>query len=145
MATSTPRAQSGAFLLEALIAILIFAFGILGIVGLQAQSLRVTNDSQYRAEAVYLASGLIAQMWSDDINKIKANYSMPSGAGYLQFAANVKTQLKGAWVTDPDVVFDEQAAPSAESHYVRIMIPFKTPGDSVTHQYVTNAVIGVNP
>ena len=41
--------QTGAYLLEALIGILIFGLGILGIVGLQAASLRTTSDSSLRA------------------------------------------------------------------------------------------------
>jgi type IV pilus assembly protein PilV len=60
------RTQSGGFLLEALIGVLIFSFGILGIVGLQAQSLRHTGDAEYRAEATYFANSLISQMWTDD-------------------------------------------------------------------------------
>ena len=81
--TIRPRnivSQRGAFLLEALVALLIMAFGILGIVGLQAQSMRVTNDSEYRAEAVYLANSLVGKMWADDLASLKATYDS-SGAG----------------------------------------------------------------
>jgi type IV pilus assembly protein PilV len=42
--------QTGAFLLEALIGILIFSLGILGIVGLQARAIRFTNDAEYLAD-----------------------------------------------------------------------------------------------
>src|SRR5208283_5915235 len=57
--------QSGAYLLEALIGILIFALGVLGIVGLQAASLRTTTDNSLRAEAVFAATQLVGQMWAD--------------------------------------------------------------------------------
>jgi type IV pilus assembly protein PilV len=141
-----PRYQCGAFLLEALVAILIVSFGILGIVGLQAQAMKVTNDSQYRAESVYLATELMSQMWADDYKSLKANYdSAGGGAKYVTFKDKVKAQLAGAWVSDPDVVFDDANAPSAQSSYVTITIPFRMPGDTVTHQYVTSGVVGQNP
>jgi type IV pilus assembly protein PilV len=56
--------QTGSYLLEALIAILIFAFGVLGLIGLLGSSIRVTNDARYRAEAANLANGMIADMWT---------------------------------------------------------------------------------
>src|SRR6266404_3707340 len=83
------RSQRGAFLLEALIGILIFSLGVLGIVGLQAQAIRFTNDSEYRAEAVYLANSLISQMWGDKRDTLKANYESPGGAKYGLFKADV--------------------------------------------------------
>src|SRR5436190_24304943 len=83
--TQIRRAQQGAFLLEALIGILIFSLGILGIVGLQAQAIRFTNDSEYRAEAIYLANSLISQMWGDKRDTLKANYESPGGAKYALF------------------------------------------------------------
>ena len=47
---SSPRRmrsrQSGSYLLEGLIAILIFSFGILGLIGLMGSSLRITNDAR---------------------------------------------------------------------------------------------------
>jgi len=140
------RYQRGAFLLEALIAILIVSFGILGIVGLQAQAMKVTNDSQYRAEAVYLATELMSQMWADDYKSLKADYdSIGGGPKYVTFKDKVKAQLAGAWVSDPDVLFDDANAPSLQSSYVTITIEFRTPGEPVAHQYVTSGVVGQNP
>ena len=58
------RRQSGSYLLEALIAILIFSFGILGLIGLLGSSIRITNDARYRTEAANLAGAMIADMWT---------------------------------------------------------------------------------
>ncbi len=55
--------QHGVFLLEALIAILIFAFGILGIVAMGASAINAQSDAQYRSEAASYASELVGQMW----------------------------------------------------------------------------------
>ena len=46
------RTQSGAFLLEALIGILIFSLGVLGIVGLQARAIRFTGLPSHRYDLI---------------------------------------------------------------------------------------------
>jgi type IV pilus assembly protein PilV len=47
--------QQGMFLIEALIAILIFAFGILGMVAMGGAAVNAQSDAQYRTEAANLA------------------------------------------------------------------------------------------
>jgi type IV pilus assembly protein PilV len=141
---ASPRHQSGAYLLEALIGILIFALGVLGIVGLQAASLRTTTDSAMRAEAVFAANQLLGQMWADDEANLVANYSSAfNQQPYKDFAAQLKTAQGGAWVADPAVVFDAIAAPSQTSHYVVINIQWKSTGGDI-HNYTTAGVIGQN-
>ena len=96
--------QTGAYLLEALIGILIFALGVLGIVGLQAASLRTTSDSALRAEAIFAANQLLGQMWTDDGANLTANYaSVIAGQPYQDFAAQLKAAQGGAWACDPTV------------------------------------------
>ena len=54
--------QCGVFLLEALIAIVIFAIGILAMISMQAVSIAAQNDSQYRIEAEHLIDQLTSQI-----------------------------------------------------------------------------------
>ncbi len=58
--------QSGVMLIEALIAILIFSIGVLGIIGLQGTAVKASTDSKYRSEAALLANELIGQMWASN-------------------------------------------------------------------------------
>lgn len=58
--------QRGSFVLEALIAILLFAIGILAIIGLQAASIRNAAGAKYRTDASLLANQIIGQMWVTD-------------------------------------------------------------------------------
>src|SRR5439155_1695976 len=95
------RRQGGAYLLEALIGILIFGLGILGIVGLQAASLRTTADSALRAEAIFAANQLLGQMWTDDEANLDVYSSTIAGQPYKDFAAQLKAAQGGAWVQDP--------------------------------------------
>jgi type IV pilus assembly protein PilV len=61
-AASFVDTQRGVFLLEALIAILIFAMGILGIVALGATAINAQSDAQYRSEAAALASEIVGKI-----------------------------------------------------------------------------------
>ena len=54
--------QKGAVLLEALIAILIFSFGILAISGLQGAMMKNVSDATYRAEAAYIVQQRVGNM-----------------------------------------------------------------------------------
>lgn len=58
------HAQQGSMLLEALIAVMIFSFAVLGIIGLQAAMVKNTSESKYRAEAAHIAQQKIGEMWS---------------------------------------------------------------------------------
>lgn len=152
------RAQAGGFLLEALIGVLIFSFGILGIVGLQAASLRHTGESEYRAEAMYYANSLISQMWTDDPANLKTKYdSTVGGAGYTVFANAVTGVggLPGAGATPPIVLVDPAKdcanskdvapPPSLQSHVVVVCMYWQVPGDTDIHNYMTIGVVGANP
>ena len=148
------RAQQGAFLLEALIGILIFSLGVLGIVGLQARAIRFTNDAEFRAEAMYLANSLISEMWTDDRALLYTKYdSTQGGAGYIAFQTRVNTALAGATIPAPVVVVNGPPpfnfyppplpqANSVMSNVVQVQVFWQLPGDPITHNYTTTGVIG---
>ena len=75
-----PARQQGVVLLEALIAILIFSLGILGLVGLQAGMVKGTSEAKYRAEASYVAQREIGRIWADPNNA--ASYSLGVAPGF---------------------------------------------------------------
>ncbi|MDD2894257.1 MAG: hypothetical protein PHF20_10055 [Halothiobacillaceae bacterium] len=60
-----PNSQQGVVIIEAMIAILIFSIGVLGIIGMQANMVKNTTDSKFRADAGYIAQQTIGTMWSD--------------------------------------------------------------------------------
>lgn len=74
---SSPRQQAGVMLIEALIAILIFSIGILGIIGLQGSAVTASVDARSRSEAALLANDLIGRMWAGDrtLATLQANYA----------------------------------------------------------------------
>lgn len=140
------RRQRGSFLLEALIAILIVALGVLGSVGLLARSMQQVDDSHNRGEAAYLASWLIGQMWvsNRDTATLDATYgSASAGAGYNDFKSMVQQRLPNAG----DPVITVAAGPIAATttnSLVTITITWTPPSESTQHQYNVTASIGAN-
>jgi len=56
------RLQGGFFLIEAMVAILIFALGILGLVAMGGTAVSAQSDAQYRTQASSLADAIAAQI-----------------------------------------------------------------------------------
>ncbi|MBO9514400.1 MAG: pilus assembly protein PilV [Variovorax sp.] len=79
-----PSRTDGFVLLEALVALMIFAFGILGIIGLQAAMTKTQTNAKFRADASYMAQQLIGTMWTDVTNL--SSYQTSSCAGYARCA-----------------------------------------------------------
>lgn len=143
------KPQSGVMLLEALIAILIFSLGVLGIVGMQASAIKASSDAKYRTDAGLLANELIGQMWSGDREGLilQTNFQ---GDGAQAGATNVLTDgpLYTAWLqrvvdTLPDVLANPPVVsivpgvvgPPKTSSVVTVMVFWKSPSDTVVHNY----------
>lgn len=144
------RCQRGSFLLEALVGIAILSFGILGIVGLQAQSIRWVNDAQYRSEAIYLANAVVSRMWADNPANLAVDYGTTGGTGYKAFREAVKS-LPNA--DDPTYAPEIAVAPGPanNSSLVTVTVRWRLPGETKGgydgvggSRYETSAVIGSN-
>jgi len=140
------RHQRGVMLIEALIAILIFSIGILGIIGLQATAVQQSTDAKNRAEAAYLADQLMGQMWTDSrsVANLQAKYqSCGSGCtGFWTWYGNVKNTLPGVADsiadTQPQVTVDGQGV-------VTITLYWRSTGEAATsppHHFDIQAQIG---
>lgn len=137
---SLPARQTGSYLLEALIAILIFAFGVLGLIGLLGSSIRVTNDARYRTEAANLANGMIADMWTTTTGNIATDFGT-GGPKLTSWTSKVAALLPGGIAPKVEVTDGF----STESKTVVVTVYWQLPGDTVTHQQVMTAQIGKNP
>ena len=65
---SSRSLQQGAILLEALISVVIFSFGILALAGLQTVMIKNTDDAKYRAEATFIAQQKLGEIWTNARN-----------------------------------------------------------------------------
>jgi type IV pilus assembly protein PilV len=139
--TFRPR-QAGSYLLEALIAILIFAFGVLGLIGLLGSSIRVTNDARYRSEAANLAGAMIADMWT--MTAAQMDDKFKDGGDALKKWQNKAIGLLPAAATYPPTVDLTQAGLSSESRTVVVTVFWQAPGETEKHQHLMTAQIGKN-
>lgn len=131
--------QSGVMLLEVLVALLIFAIGILGLVGMQAISIKLTADSKYRAEAAMYADQLINQMWADDrtnaalIGNYESATLRPKYVVWQNQLQAAVTGLPGAsGANAPTVVIDGD-------NQVTVTVRWQPPNATAANQYVTVA------
>jgi type IV pilus assembly protein PilV len=142
------RRQQGASLLEALVAILIFSLGLLGLIGLQATSIRNTADAKYRADAAYLANQIIGQIWADDRAAL-GSYAHFAGAGAVcapgggasgnanvsAWTVQVSANLPGAAANK------QQITVNAATGLVTVTICWQSPQDPQPHNFVTSAQV----
>jgi type IV pilus assembly protein PilV len=61
--TTQRGAQQGVALLEVLISILLFSFGLLGLIGLEATAINVSVDAEDRSRAALFANDMASYMW----------------------------------------------------------------------------------
>lgn len=146
--------QQGSILLEALIAFLIFAMGILGVIGLQATAISNTLDARYRTDAAFLANQIIAQMWIDPDTtttppSIKSTYACGSPKPACTTASYANTNN---WITQIQSGFlpgvtDTANQPSIaiSGNQVTVTVNWASPQNgTVAHNYVTQTQIQFN-
>jgi type IV pilus assembly protein PilV len=142
-ARTSRRRQDGSYLLEALIAILIFSFGILGLIGLLGSSIRITNDARYRTEAANIASAMIADMWTMTSAQMDTQFG-PSGAKLADWKTKAAELLPSS-AANPPTVDLTQPGLSPQSRTAVVTVFWKLPGEAELHRHLMTAQIGKNP
>jgi type IV pilus assembly protein PilV len=127
-----PRATARGFaMLEALVGLLIFSFGILGLVGLHGSMTKAQTMSRFRADAAALAGDLVGTMWGD-LPRV-AQYDTGSCDAHppcKAWADKVASALPGG---TPNIVVN--------GGLVTITISWTVPGEGVPNRYVTATAI----
>lgn len=131
--------QAGVVLLEALVAILIFSFGILGLIGLQAASIKNLTESQFRVEAANWANTLLAQIRTADPGTRKSDFQTDGGSATYGYQAwynrltGTTMGLPGAALdaNQPTVVFS-----GSDDTIVTVTLFWQAKTDSATRQHV---------
>jgi len=91
--------QRGVSLIEVLVAIVLFAFGILGIIGLQAKSIGAVGDANNRSQAALLGEQILGKMWADRAN-LNA-YALNAGDSVCAAGTNLTTNVAVvAWLAE---------------------------------------------
>ena len=91
--------QRGAMLIEVLVSILIFSFGLLGLVGLQAVASQNSVNAQDRSTAANIANEMVTEMWLRNTSNI-ANLAVPINAWQARVIASNLPAAAGVVATD---------------------------------------------
>lgn len=128
--------QQGVALLEALIGILIFSLGVIGLLGVQAVMVKATTSSQYRSEAGYIAQQQLGRMWADPCNL--ASYATGGDVALPELPngfLNITHQYSGTAPKD--------ACPGGAQtiDQTTVTITWRLPGETTDHRVVTSTSI----
>jgi type IV pilus assembly protein PilV len=153
--------QRGGFLLEALVGILIFTLGVLGLLALQGRAIGYSSDAQYRGEAAYLANAYLSRMWADQPANLPARYASAGQPEYDAFRQAVQ-RLPGAEGIpgNPTVTIVQPPANgqiadagggislNSTSSLVTIVIQWRQPATEgaapAIHNYTVTSILGLN-
>jgi type IV pilus assembly protein PilV len=88
--------QAGATMIELLVSLLIFAFGMLGLVGLQNKTLGFAQMSLYRSQAAALSDDILDRMRADRANAKSGNWNsaLTETSADISGSSVAKTDLK---------------------------------------------------
>lgn len=146
--------QRGSTLLEALVAIFIFSVGVLGLIGLQAVSIKNSIDAKYRADAAFLANQIIGQMWVDRANIDNyAHYITGGPCGHTGSAstqtpvtnwiAEIGKTLPAASLTAAKIAQIQVTTPITNTKQVTVTVCWQSPQETSPHNFVATAHINL--
>jgi len=155
MTRSMASPQRGIVLIDAMIAIVIFSIGILGMVALQGSAIEMTGASYNRINAAMLADHVIAQMWASNPSTLSDQFKGSGGKGgaaYLSWLNDIDCTaeqhvfncLPGVTANPPSIgIAPQSIASSGTTQYqVTVTVYWQAPSDSSAHKYVSVTAIG---
>jgi type IV pilus assembly protein PilV len=93
------RAQRGVALIEALMSILIFSIGVLGLMGLEARAINFSVDAEDRNRAALFASEVASTLWLSGSGNVGNAITANSTAWNTSVADPTKTGLPNGGIT----------------------------------------------
>lgn len=135
--------QYGFTLIEILVALLVFAFGVLGLVGLQASAISFSTDAQQRADATFMADQLLGRMLISDPSTAATFAHRPSGQACASTGANSTNAVVTEWLSEVARVLpnaastDQQVVVDATTGQVTVRLCWRN-GQGLSHQLVVS-------
>lgn len=92
--------QRGSILLEVMVAVAVFSFGILGIISLQATTVKLTTETKERLDAAFLATQIVGKFWVGDesLAGTHALSGLPNGQSVVTKTGN-EVRVVVSWQT----------------------------------------------
>lgn len=137
--------NTGFALLESLFAILIVSFGIIGIMGLQINSISDVRNSKVRSDAGLLTDEMIGLLWADRQNI--GTYALNAGGAVCALGANTSTNATVTnWISEvtkalPGAASYGQIINIGANNLVTVTICWKNPQDTSPHNFSASSQI----
>lgn len=135
-----PRAH-GAFLIEALLAILVVSIATAGVFTLIANLVRTSGDSLLRAEATEIAVSAVARMAAENPATLADRYDTPGSAGFAAVAAAAQ-RLPGVTAVTNLPTITVTDGPSAGTRRVVVSVRWQAPTSTTPHRASMSTVVG---
>lgn len=130
----------GAFLLEAVVSLVVIALTAAAIFGLLANGLRTSSNALARAAATDLAVSALARMAAEDPSALADRYD-PHGAGFRSVLATAM-RLPGVTETENVPAIAVTAGPSARSRHVQVTVFWQLPNETLPHRASMTSAVG---
>jgi type IV pilus assembly protein PilV len=142
--TKGGRYQLGASMIELLVSLLIFAFGMLGLVGMQNKTLGYSQISLYRSQATALSDDILDRMRADRANAKNGDWTtgLTDAAAGISGTAIANTDLK-EWKTQVEALLPSGQASieigaGATAGVVTVTIQWDERGTTTTFQTMSS-------
>lgn len=141
-----PGQQQGVMLIEALIGILIFAVGIIALMGLQTAAVTNTIEAKYRSDAAFFANQIIGKMWADRANVESLSYDTTNaGASSNAELQRWKTAVQDVMPQATGALAPTVRIANTNSGYdVTVTVFWQKPGQADSHRFMTVARLDYN-
>jgi Tfp pilus assembly protein PilV len=134
--------QHGAFLIEALMAILVVSIASAGLFTLMANLLRSSSESLLRAEAIELAAAAVARMAAESPAALADRYDASAGAPGFVALATAARRLPGVTAVANLPTVAVAPGPSAGTRSVTVTVRWQAPNDLTVHRASMTTVVG---
>jgi type IV pilus assembly protein PilV len=149
MRNSTFYKERGLMLVESLMAVAVFSFGILALISMQAAAIKQAGDAKLRADASYLASQMISQMWVDRSNLASYAHNTDGSGCVFSGGSTTFTNLTN-WLGDADKKgtvngtlpnATAQILVEPSTNLVTVTLCWSSPQETTTHNFSSRALI----
>jgi type IV pilus assembly protein PilV len=132
----TPRrvSQRGVALIEALVSVLIFSFGVLGLIGLEASAIHYSVDAEDRNRATVFASDIASTLWLNGTGTYTA-------AQYAAWQANIANLALPTGLRGGTLSISPAAGTISTSFNITIQWTPTTDTNATTRQLTTQVVL----
>ncbi len=145
MKSQFAKTQHGMIMVEVLVAILIFSIGIVGMINMQAATVKDVSQAGYRAEASYLASQMIGTMWADRGNL--GAYALNAASSACATGTNSSTNpAVASWLQNdvarlPNATTLRHQIAVGTNNVVTVKVCWQAPTDTGPHNFTATAQI----